>query len=243
MKFQQHYSGSKANLYIVHFSTGQRLLLECGVTWPKLQESLKFDLQGILGCFVTHEHMDHCKAINDVMDAGIDAYTSMGTFEALREIHFPPIAYHRRAKMIADKTLTRLTKDIGVLAFKLNHDAAEPLGFVIREGGDYLLFAPETNYIVQKFNIAFQIIAIECSFDKDTLTKRVKSGEINETLAKRLLYTHMSKQTAMDYLDEHCDMSKCQEIHLIHMSNTNIDDRQKIANEFENRFFIETKVI
>lgn len=234
MIFQQHYSSSRSNLYTVTAANGRRLLLECGIAWPKLQKALSYDLTNIDGCLLTHEHADHSKAVKEVMRAGIDVYSSAGTFEALG------FNGNRRAKPIK-KYVGITNSNFDCYAFPINHDANEPLGYIIREvaTNDYLLFIPDTSHIKQRFKIKFSIIAIECSYDKDILQSRVDTQEINETLAKRLLTSHMEKRVAMNYLSEFCDLSRCREIHLLHMSGDNIN-RLKTKKEFEKRFFIET---
>jgi len=241
MTFEQLYSGSSGNLYVVTTDNGKRLVIECGVTWLKLQKALNYDLSNIIGCLCSHEHADHSKAIGHLMRAGIDVFASAGTFEALgiKEA----MSYHRRVKVIHDKTIIRfIGASLKVRAFATNHDAAEPLGFVVKDGSEYLLFATDTSYITQQFKVPFSIVAIECSYDKNILQKRVDTGDTHETVAKRLLTSHLEKQEAMRYLDEFCDLSKCREIHLLHMSGDNIDKAQA-KKDFEKRFFIETRMV
>jgi phosphoribosyl 1,2-cyclic phosphodiesterase len=235
MKFQQYYSSSRGNLYTVTAASGKRLLLECGAPWQKLQKALHFDLSNIDGCVLTHEHADHSKAVEDVMRAGINVYSSPGTFEALGLLR-----KHRRARTVANG-IFRASKDFTVLSFSIPHDAKEPYGYVVHEVGteEYLFFCPDSAFIKQRFNIKFSIIAIECSFDKDILQKRVDTKDINETLAKRLLTSHQEKQVAMRYVADFCDLSRCREIHLLHMGGGNINKKQT-KQEFEERFFIET---
>jgi len=244
MTFVQHYSGSGGNLYEVTANSGKRLLIECGVTWSKLQKALNYNVNGIVGCLVTHEHQDHSKAIKEIMRAGIDVYASKGTADALS-------ITGRKVNVVSDKTLIRL-KDFDVLCFGINHDAAEPLGFVIRADNEFLFFATDTSHIKQRFKYPFTLIAIECGYDRDVLEHRLYTDEdqlkeegltkVNETLAKRLLTSHMEKQEAMRYLQQFVDLSKCREIHLLHMSGDNIDKAQA-KKEFEERFFIETRIV
>lgn len=232
MTFEQYYSSSMGNLYTVTAANGKRLLLECGVTWKKLQKALSYDLTNIEACLLTHEHADHSKAIGNVMAAGINVHASRGTFEALA------IGYARRAKAM-HRNIYYSLGPLEVAAYDANHDAEEPIFFTVRCDGEFLLFAPDASFIKQRFNIKFSIIAIECSYDIEILQHRVDTNDINETFAKRLLSSHMKKQVAMNYLAECCDLSKCREIHLLHMSADNID-KQAAKLEFEKRFFIET---
>ena len=42
MKLICHASSSTRNLYCITAANGQRLLVECGVTWAKLQKALNY---------------------------------------------------------------------------------------------------------------------------------------------------------------------------------------------------------
>jgi phosphoribosyl 1,2-cyclic phosphodiesterase len=144
---------------------------------------------------------------------------------------------HRREHYISNETLTRLDS-FDVLAFDVNHDAIEPLGFVVREKstGEYMLFATDTSHISHKFKFPFDIVAVECSYERERLESYVEDEAINESLAKRLLTSHQEQQVCIDYLQDKCDLSKCREIHLLHLSSNNID-KQGIVDIFEKQFF------
>ena len=234
MKFKQLHSSSRANLYTLTAPNGERLLIECGLPWGKVKEALGYDLFGIVGCLLTHNHMDHSKAVAGVMVAGIDVYASAGTFEAVG------VNGERRAKRIPVRTLTEIG-GFQVVAYPSHHDAAEPLFFIVGYDGEYMLFATDTSHITQRFDLAFKIVAIECSYDKHILQERVDAKDINEEVAKRLLTSHMSKQNCIAYLSECCDLSQCEQIHLLHMSGDNLD-KQQARNDIEKRFFIETVI-
>lgn len=234
MKFIQHYSGSSGNLYEVVADNGKRLLLDPGVPWAKVQKALNYDLKNIVGCFVTHEHKDHCGAIRGIISAGVDVYTSKGTIEALR------LPQERRFKAINCFKASKVD-NFEIYAFNLHHDAAEPIGFIISCDGEHLLFAPDTSHIQHRFNVFFSIIAVECSYDKAILANRVKIGDINEELAKRLLTSHQELSVAKAYIKNYVDLSKCRQIHLLHLSKDNID-KEMTRKEFEQRFFVKTIV-
>ena len=234
MTFTTHYSSSLGNLYEVRAANGRHLLIEAGVLWAKLQKALDYDLTGIDGCLISHDHQDHCKAITEVCRAGIDVYASAGTFEALN------VARWRRTKIVADQVMVTIGP-FEVLAFSVVHDAAEPLGYVVWEPAtnEYLLFATDTCLLTQWFMYPFSYIAIGCSYDQEVLQDRVKSGDINETLAKRLLFSHSSVQWVKDYLRNYCDLSECRGIHLLQMSGDNLD-KDAVRAEIEKEFFVKT---
>jgi phosphoribosyl 1,2-cyclic phosphodiesterase len=216
MKLIQHYSSSRANLYEVISNDGERLLIECGCTWKQLTKKLNFDLSNIMGCLLSHIHKDHSKCAKDVSKAGIK----------IPELEFMKII------------------DIGpfrILPFELVHDV-DCLGFVIRCDNEYLLYAIDTAYIRQRFAYPFSIIALECSFDKSILQNHIDTKSINEIVTKRLLNSHQEKSVCLNYLQKFCDLSQCREIHLLHMSNSNIDKKETIK-EFEEKLFVKVIAI
>lgn len=234
MKFEQLYSSSSGNAYVVTAANGKRLLIECGVTWPLLQQALNYDLTGIEGCLISHEHKDHSKAVQDVMKAGIDVYSSYATLEACG------VQDERRAKSLSPSLYHVGCFD--VRGHCSNHDAIVPLLFTVGVDGENMLFATDTSHISQKFLHPFDIIAIECSYNEPYLRKRVEEKTINEQLATRLLTSHMSKENCLNYLQNFCNLNKCREIHLLHLSADNIN-KDRIKREFEKKLFIEIKVI
>jgi len=237
MKFEQLYSSSEGNLYEVTARSGQRLLIECGVVWARLQEAIRYDLSNIMGCLVSHEHKDHSKAIFEVLEAGIPIYATSGTLDA-----YGIEPSERNVNVVSTMELAEIGP-FRVVAFPINHDAAEPVGFWVREvAGENLLYATDTSHIRLRFKIPFDIIAIECSYDHERLSKQVESGEVHVAVAKRLLTSHMECHETLRYLDEFCDLSRCREIHLIHMSGERVD-REALKAECEKRFFIATRIV
>ena len=236
MKFESFYSSSRANLYCVTAANGKRLLIECGCTWKKLQKALNHDLSDIVGCLLTHEHKDHSKCVEDVLENGIDVYASAGTFDALGVVH-------RKALRIYDMERFTIDDMFMIFPFPVNHDANEPLGFIVVEKGslESLLFVTDTSHIKQKFGLAFSIIALCCNYDGDLLRKREEAGEINTEFAKRLLTSHMERGVTKKYIADSCNLSKCTEIHLLHMSGDNIA-QEAVRAEFEKEFIVKTHI-
>jgi len=229
MQFFKYASGSKGNLYEVRNNIGGRLLIECGLPWRKLQAALEFNLSGINGCLLTHAHLDHSKAITQVIDAGIDVYASAGTIDACG---VNPTS--RRVHLVSNNTLVRMNDGFDVLAFDVHHDCREPLGFIVRADDEFLLFATDTCKLTQRFVYPFAIVAIEASYDKNILADRLDLKQCHDSVAKRLLTSHMEWRNTRDYLTRCVNLSKCREIHLLHMSGDNINQhsvRKKIENE------------
>jgi ribonuclease BN (tRNA processing enzyme) len=235
MKFIQHFSGSRGNMYEIISEDGHRLMIDMGVNWKTIQTTLGFDLNYIDAWLVDHLHKDHSKALLNVLAAGIDVYASAETLSDQNALD------KRRAYAVSDKTLITMIDGFQVYCFEVEHDCPGCLGFIVREieTDEYLLFATDTAYLRQKFSYKFSIIAIECSYDHAMLHAQVELGAIHETVAKRLLTSHMEWHRTLEYLRDHCDLEKCREIHLLHMSGDRID-KAAVCQEIESQLFIKT---
>jgi len=236
MKIFQYYSGSSGNLYAIESNNQKQLIVEFGVNWKKAIKAIGYNFQNIEGMLCSHSHLDHSKSMLKAMNSGIDVYASEETFIA------HGLNLNRRAKIIKDGSISKLPS-FNVLCFDTQHDCPGSLGFVIKDLNtkELLLFATDTAYLRQRFTYKFSIIMLECSYDRDVLGKRVESGDINETLAKRLLESHMEWHNTLRYLQDFCDLSKCHEIHLLHLSRDNID-AEYVRSQIEKTTFIETKI-
>lgn len=216
MDIQVLASSSKGNCYRIDDGITP-LLLECGISFKEIQKRLNFNLSSIAGCLITHEHGDHSKAIKDMMRVGIDCYMSEGTRKALE------VSGHRVRVVQAKEQLKIGTWTI--LPFSTEHDAVEPVGFLLADkAGDKLLYATDTYYCRYKFN-GLTHVMIECNYAPDILEKNVEAGLIPVTLKKRLLQSHFSLPNVKDFLKAN-DLSRVREIYLIHLSDGNSDAKR-----------------
>ena len=205
MKFTSLASSSAGNAYIVN-DQKTRILLECGLSHKKLQKLSGFSLSEFHACLVSHEHKDHAKSAVELMSRGMEVFMSHGTAEALDALF---------ASEIEAKEQFRVGT-LDIVPFTTFHDAAEPLGFLIRsrEDGELLAFATDTVNLRYRFP-GVNILAIEANYDKDILSK---SEKLPEKTRYRIANTHMEIDTLCDYL-QGLDLSACREIYLLHLSD------------------------
>jgi len=215
-------SGSKGNCYRVTDSRTP-LLLECGISIQKIKKGVGFKLADIAGCLVTHEHQDHCKAAADITRAGIDTYMSAGTAWALIETASKDSAIFAGHRVKIKKALEQFKVGTWtILPFATQHDAKEPLGFLLaNQEGDKLLYATDTYYIQYRFQDLTHIM-IECNYAKDILQANVRAGLVPAVLEKRLLTSHFSLENVKEFLKAN-DLSRVREIWLLHLSDQNSD--------------------
>ncbi|MDI9413367.1 MAG: MBL fold metallo-hydrolase [Bacillota bacterium] len=207
-------SGSKGNAYLISDGVTQ-ILLECGISIKRIRKGLDFRLSEVKACLVTHEHGDHSKAITDVLRAGIDIYTSPGTIGALG-------LENHRLRPVKDKQ----SFEVGtwqVIAFDTQHDAKEPLGFLLhsKATSERLVFATDTYYVRYKFPRLTHVM-IECNYASDILQANVDAGLVHPAMRKRLLTSHFSLDNVKEFLKAN-DLSQVREIWLLHLSDGNSD--------------------
>lgn len=205
MRFEALASSSAGNAYIVS-DKDTRILLECGVSHKKLQKLSGFSLPEFQACLVSHEHKDHAKSVADLIERGMEVYMSQGTAEALETDGVTLIEHMEQFNV----------GSLDIVPFTTFHDAAEPLGFLIksRVDGDVLAFATDTVNLRYKFP-GLNILAIEANYDKHILERCEK---MPEKVRYRITNAHMEIDTLCDYLRS-LDLSECRQIHLLHLSD------------------------
>lgn len=217
MKLKVINSNSSGNAYLLE-NDKEALLIECGVNFDKIKQALQFNLNKVVGCLVTHEHGDHSKSMLQVLAAGINVYATNGTFTAIGLID------HHRANIISSgKQFT-----IGgfmVMPFDVKHDVTEPVGFLIYhpECGK-VLFLTDSYYCEYTF-AGLNNIIIEANYSHEILKQRVKDGLNPKFLGDRVITSHMSIDTCKKMLGAN-DMSQVQNIVLIHLSDSNSDEKK-----------------
>lgn len=204
-------SSSAGNAYRV--TDGKTtLLLEAGIRFADLRKALGYQISSIAAVLISHEHADHCKAAADLAKAGVDIYASQGTMDALK------LPGHR-AKPIQSKKQFNIGTWT-VLPFDVQHDVAEPLGFLLaNQAGEKLLFATDTYYIRYRFP-GLTHIMVECNYSIRILSENIASGRVPASMKPRLLRSHFSLENVKEFLKAN-DLSKVQEIWLLHLSDNN----------------------
>ncbi len=208
-------SGSAGNCYRVT-DGNTPLLLECGVAFIQIQQQLNFQISKLSGCLISHEHKDHSKAALDVMRLGIDCYMSSGTAKALG------LGGHR-LRIVRPKEQLRIGTWM-VLPFGTQHDAVEPLGFLLSSTSGKVLYATDTYYIRYQFHELTHIM-IECNYALDILQGNVRAGLIPTVLKRRILASHLSLENLKKFLLSN-DLSQVKEIWLLHLSDGNSDAKR-----------------
>ncbi|KXS45568.1 MAG: hypothetical protein AWU54_304 [Candidatus Frackibacter sp. T328-2] len=209
-------SGSKGNCY--HVTDGSSpLLLEVGISIKRIKQGINFKTHELAGCLISHEHGDHIRSAVDVARVGVDCYMSKGTF-----MNYDYGSH--RFNIIESKEQFGIGTWT-IVPFEIQHDAEEPLGFLLaNEAGDKLLYATDTYYLRYKFP-GLTHIMIECNYALDILDENIRSGRVPAVQKKRLIRSHFSLENVKDFLKAN-NLSEVKEIHLLHLSDRNSDEER-----------------
>ena len=219
IKISTYASSSLGNLYQI--SDGEtKLLLECGLPIMGIKKHLNFKLSEISACLLSHAHLDHARSAQQIMDVGIDLFCSQETATELKlSGHRLQIIQPLKQFQVGPWTVLPLDgiHDVPVLNF-----------LIVGRQGKKLLFLIDSAYSKYRFKDV-NYIMLGINFDSDILKKNVKAGRIHLGLAQRIIQSHMSLKTALQFFRDQ-DLSKVEEIHVIHCSEMNLDkDKAKEA--------------
>lgn len=212
-------TGSSGNCYILE-NEQEALLIECGINIKDIKAALNFNLNKLVGCIVTHEHMDHAKAVKDLMAAGVDVYSNKGTFEALKIDCDVFRKCHHKAHPLHGHDGFKIG-NFKIKSFDVVHDAVDPCGFLINhpETGNVLFL---TDLIYSKYTFRnLNNIIIEANYH-DVIARR-KLNDM-EFLRSRVIKNHMSLNTCVAALKAN-DLTAVNNIVLVHLSDSNSDER------------------
>lgn len=212
MKLKILGSSSAGNGYL--FDNGKEaLLVECGMPYRMICEAVGFDLGRIAGAIVSHEHGDHARHIGKVLQMRIPCYMSTGTAKALSLEEHALVIHIEEGKTYRIGGFT-------IRGFAVEHDASEPLGYLIhhREMGT-TLFATDTYYLRYRFG-GLSNILLECNYREDILERNLEAGIISKPQRDRTIKSHMSYETCREVLEAN-DLKRVNNIVLIHLSEAN----------------------
>lgn len=211
MEVQVFGSGSSGNCYLLRHGR-HSLLLEAGLPFKEIQRALQFRVSSLDGCLVTHEHMDHAKAIKDLMKAGVDVYLSQATADAIG-------AEGHRCQVV--RSLEQVQIGLwSVMPFPVPHDVP-CLGFMVGTLATKAVYVTDAMYLPYRFPDVTHFL-LEANYSLDILDQNVREGRVDPGLRNRIIRSHMSLETALGVLRAN-DLSALQEVHLLHLSDQNSD--------------------
>ena len=205
MRFTSIASGSSGNVsYIGTEET--HILVDAGVTMKAINEglgTLSLSLKDISAIFITHEHIDHIRALGTISRKyGIPVY---GTLETLREVlltkSLGAVDRELLHPVLPDRSLQ--VGDLQVLPFSIDHDAANPCAYRIEDGKHRVAVATDLghfdNYICEHLS-QLDAMLVEANHD----LRMLETGPYPMALKRRILsdHGHLSNDNAGKMLNQ-----------------------------------------
>jgi phosphoribosyl 1,2-cyclic phosphodiesterase len=206
-------SNSSGNGYILTSSTGESLLIESGVRLLEVKKALDFDMTGIAGLILSHQHNDHAGHLIEYLFQGIDCYMSAETAEGKQ-------CSQNNAHIIKAKQ-TYQVGSYRIKPFEVVHDCMCYGYLIFHPEMGLTVFVTDTHFCPFTFPGLNQIL-IEANYSDDIVDARLLAGTANTFVRNRVLTSHMEFETTKGFLKAN-DLSNVTNIILIHLSDGNSD--------------------
>ena len=210
-------TGSAGNAYILQNGAGA-LLIEAGISFRKIVRAIDYDLSRLDRVLISHEHADHSMAARQLVRIGAPVSMSAGTAAAL----------DLDANLI-DIVKSERQYDFGhwnILPFTTEHDAAEPLGFLISDNqGEKICYITDSAYVRYRFEgvtrwiveanpdtCRFPDVSVETEYGWDKKVKMlapVFTGALGSTEIARKNWDHFAVGAALSGVTLVCGENVC----------------------------------
>ena len=221
-------SSSLGNAYLV--SDGETsLLLDCGLPLREMQIKSDFRIANADACLISHGHLDHSRAIHDVLKSAIDVYALPETLTALNVLE-----HHRTHIVEPLKAFTVNTFEI--LPITMHHDCP-CVGYMVysKATNERLFFATDT-YKITVNPQGVDYLILEINYQKEIVNRLVNEGIMESSIRARLLFSHFELSKALNWL-KRIDKSRLKRIYVAHLSSGNSN-----AEEIKRAVIAETGV-
>ncbi len=179
---------------------GHGILVDAGCSFRALRLALELidtDVSQIEAVFITHEHIDHVKALEQLTKhTKIPIFATEGTAAELKASGKVP-----RDLQIYDPRGGYKSAAFEVSCFKTSHDAADSVGYKVKFGGELFGVCTDTGVItseVEKALLGCRTVLIESNHDEEMLRQNPR---YSVDLKRRILsdYGHLSNGACAEF--------------------------------------------
>ena len=185
-------TGSTGNCYLLKVGSSL-VVLDAGGDFKKLTSSV--NLNDVEFAYISHEHQDHSKNLKNLILRGVKCLDGITNQETIK-----------------NQINAKNGGFLQVLRVPIKHGKCNNSALIIKSEEELILYATDFNrceYDLSKFK--FTRVIVECNYIESMVVG------VEDIKVKRQINTHMGLEGLQIFLDK-LDLSKCQEIDLIHMS-------------------------
>lgn len=168
-------SGSGGNAIVLEAS-GTRILVDAGLSAKQLVTRLALldiEAESLDGILLTHEHGDHTRGLDVFLrKRQVPVFTNALTREALSHKMRSPVQWR-----VFGSDQPFALEGLKVTAFPVQHDAADPVGFVVEKGDARVGIASDLGHITPKVRdhlAELDALFIESNYDDEMLANDLK---------------------------------------------------------------------
>lgn len=212
-------SGSSGNAALVYSET-TRILIDCGFSFVQINTRLRAvdeSVDGLRAVFVTHEHIDHVAGLGVLCrKTGVPAHLTTGTYESLPKT----VGVIPRVELFEAGDEIRIG-DLEITSYSVSHDAADPVSYIIRNGGAKLGFATDLghcSHLVRARLAGCHALVLESNYCPEMLRTGGYPPQVQQRIRSRI--GHLSNHDMSALLSELLHDS-LQTVVLVHISANN----------------------
>ena len=216
-------SGSSGNCY--YLSDGHTtILIDAGIgsrTIKKRLKELDLDFQNIQAVLVTHDHVDHIKAVGSLGEkSGIPIYSTRKVHSGISRSYCMTERLKTSAHFI-EKEEPFMIGSLRITAFDVPHDSIDNAGYFIETTEGNFCLATDVGHLTESV-IAYlcnaDYLVLEANYDETML----RMGPYPTYLKERILSStgHLSNREAAEFLVTHYS-PRWRYVWLCHLSKDN----------------------
>lgn len=217
MKFQVIGSGSKGNCTYIS-DEEINVLIDAGISIKEINYRTDIDLTKIDAVFITHEHIDHVKYIENIVRlSGAIIYVNEKTFNKIVLKYFKSLD-GIKVKFIEPNKPFKV-KNIKIMALNLQHDAENCYGYIFTNQTQAIGYCTDTGYIpVPYIDILRKVtsLIIEANHDVEMLMESNRPWYLKNRILS--IKGHMSNKICGELLNKLLEDCRLETIVLAHLS-------------------------
>lgn len=211
-------SGSSGNSTLLEVN-GSGILVDAGFSCRELERRMRlvdFEPERIKAILLTHEHTDHIKGVEVFSKKHrVPVYLSEGTRES-------GLLDEYKTWLEPFETGNAFSiNGFDIHPFRIAHDAADPVGFVIRASGTAVGIGTDLGYVTRLIEEKFaglDLLVFESNHDPEMLINGPYPWVLKQRISSR--NGHLSNPEAADFIKSSIT-ERTRHILLAHLSRTN----------------------
>ncbi|MDR3705362.1 MAG: MBL fold metallo-hydrolase [Paludibacteraceae bacterium] len=234
LRFISFASGSSGNCYFIGNAV-HGILIDAGIGVRTIKKRLKeigIDFSQILGVFVTHDHIDHIKAVGALGEVHhIPIYATRLVHEGISKSYGVTVRLNASRKYV-EKNETISVFDFHVTPFAVSHDGTDNVGYTITYQGKRFTVATDLGYISDQVALHIKranYLVIEANYDEQMLLTGHYPAYLKSRVASKT--GHLDNKETAEFLSENYHEG-LDYIYLCHLSKDN-NTPQKAHDEVQ----------